>query len=181
MKSAQEHAARNGLVLVAEGPCPMCGAPTGTGYDGCLADSLRLGELLDFSDPAHQLTRFLSVDAMALQHSEVHGRWNNHLHLARLRLVLVDGIVWRYPFTPLLSAAMDSYRHRRPRPVPLAPPPPGRRGALTAHDLADITDAHAATVFTRQWAASVYAAYRADVATILPLTADFVARLNRDR
>lgn len=85
--------------------------------------------LLDFSDPANQLTRFLSVDAMSLQHSEVHGRWNSHVHLARLRLVLVDGIVSRYPFTPLLSAATDSFRLRRPRPTPMAP----RRPAAVAH------------------------------------------------
>jgi hypothetical protein len=49
----------------------MCGAQIRAGYQGCLGDVARLSELVDFADQANHLTRFFSVDAMALQHSEV--------------------------------------------------------------------------------------------------------------
>lgn len=176
MRSAQEHAARHGLTLAAEGPCPMCGAPSETGYDGCLADAGRLGEVIDLGDERHHVTRFLGVDAMALQHSEVHGPWNNHLHLARLQLVLVEGLRWRYPLTPLLSAATDA--HARGREPDLPPPPPGRRGALTVNDVARRLDADTAEDVVREWAASVLDAYgpRA-VAAVAPIVEDFRRRL----
>jgi hypothetical protein len=157
MRRAEDHAARHGLELTAEGPCPMCGAPTGRGYEGCLADAGLLGELVDLGDEAHHVTRFLSVDAMALQHSEVHGPWNNYLHLARLHLILVDGVTWRYRFTPLLSAATDAYARGRTPELP--PPPPGVRGALTAHDLRGVADAPAAAAVVRRWALAVLEAY----------------------
>jgi Family of unknown function (DUF5946) len=177
MRSAEEHAARHGLQLSTQGPCPMCGAPSGSGFDGCLTHAGRLGELVDFADEQHHVTRFLSVDAMALQHSEVHGPWNNYLHLARLRLILVDGLRWRYPYTPVLSAATDAYaRGRRPE---LPPPPPGRRGALTALDLPGPAGADAAPAFVREWAGTVLQAYGpAALDAVRPISEDFRRRLD---
>jgi len=180
MRSAEEHAARHGLELTTSGPCPMCAGPTGTGYQGCLDDAGRLADLINFGDEANHITRFLSVDTMALQHSEVHGPWNNYLHLARIQLIMVDGLRWRYPFTPLLSAATDAYARLRSPSLP--PPPPGRRGHLTAHDLAGITDGAAAARFVQHWARSVSDAFDpAAAATVRPIADDFLRRLDGHR
>ncbi len=75
----------------------------------CHNNTNRISEILDFNDPENYAARFLSVDAMALQHCELHGPWNNHIHIALLLLVFEKGIRWHYDLTPLLSNIVNEY------------------------------------------------------------------------
>ncbi len=57
------------------------------------------------------MTRFLSVDAMALQHCELHGPWNNHIHLARLFLIFEKNVAFIFIFE-VLEAVKNAYLTR---------------------------------------------------------------------
>ena len=74
-------AAKNGITLLANGKCQFCGAHTQRGVHECV-ELFNVGfQHLDFSKKENHFYRFLIVDAHTLQHSEIHGRWNNHFHL----------------------------------------------------------------------------------------------------
>ena len=88
MQDFMDQAAKNGVDLLNKGRCQFCGADYQKGIFDCM-ENYNSGLLLfDFNDPKYLLNRFLSVDAHALQHPEIHGRWSNHFHLTRLHLIL---------------------------------------------------------------------------------------------
>src|SRR5690606_26241095 len=95
-------------------------------------------ELLDFNNSEYHLSRFLSVDAHALQHPEIHGRWSNHFHLTRLNLILDKKQHWDYKKSPRLSDYLNKYKLGRPNEV-LAVPQPLERGTVTSKDLMTAT------------------------------------------
>ncbi|MBB3128263.1 hypothetical protein FHS19_002917 [Paenibacillus rhizosphaerae] len=60
------------------------------------------------------LSPFILADAHCLQHSGVHGVWNNNLHLTRQYLILEKAIVWEYSKTSRLSHILDQYKWSDP-------------------------------------------------------------------
>src|SRR5687767_12152545 len=109
MQDFINYAKKHGIELFNEGPCQFCGSDVGSGVFECYGNAHRLSEVLDFNNPGHYGTRFLSVDAMALQHCELHGPWNNHIHLTRLFLIFENNVTWDYSKTPQLSNIINQY------------------------------------------------------------------------
>jgi hypothetical protein len=154
MQDFRQQAAKNGVTLVESGACQFCGAAVERGVAECLD---LLGELAGRlrNERAYAAMHLFSVDAHALQHPEVHGRLNNHVHLLSLCLMLERGA----------SAAMGS---RKPavekflalgREWPaLAPPPVGERGRLTVKDVAEAAAEERAEL-ARRWGEQVWGAW----------------------
>ncbi len=95
------------------------------------------------------------MDAHALQHPEIHGRWSNHFHLTRLNLILVKKQEWDYKKSPLLSDYLNNYKQNRPNEF-LALPKPLDRGKITAKDLIKATTADECVELIKKWAYEVY-------------------------
>jgi Family of unknown function (DUF5946) len=88
MQDFIEQAKKIGVTLLDKGKCQFCGANYEGGVFECMEIYNNKVLLFDYNIPEINQTRFLIVDAHALQHFELHGRWNNHLHLTRLCLLL---------------------------------------------------------------------------------------------
>lgn len=157
MQNWLSYAEKNGIPLQQEGACQFCGAPVTGGVMECHSNTNHIAALLDFNDAANYTTRFLSVDAMALQHCELHGPWNNHIHLTRLFLIFEKKIKWQYALTPLLSNIINEYK--RDRKETLAAPPPKQRGAITTAGLLQAQTAEQCRQIVHDWAYSVYTAF----------------------
>lgn len=156
MQDFRLQAVKNGVALVESGACQFCGAAVERGVAQCLD---LLGELAGRvrNERAYGAVHLFSVDAHALQHPEVHGRLNNHVHLLSLCLMLERGA----------SAAMGSRKPAVEKFLalgrewpPLVPPPAGERGALTAKDVADASIEERPEL-ARRWGEQVWEAWRA--------------------
>jgi hypothetical protein len=112
-------------------------------------------QLLDFNNSEQHISRFLSVDAHALQHPEIHGRWSNHFHLTRLNLILGKKQTWNYKKSPILSDYLNAYKLNRPNEF-LSIPKPLERGKITAKDLIKATTADECVALIKIWADEVY-------------------------
>ena len=110
MKTWKEQASKNGLAIEEDGNCQLCGAMTSKGLSECIYKSSMIIHKLEHNLGVKNMTIFLCVDTYALQHSEVHGRWNNHFHLSRLNLILNRKIQWNYKFSSILSHILDTYK-----------------------------------------------------------------------
>ena len=175
MQDLVNYAVKNGIILQEIGDCQFCGCQALRGVFECHENTYRIAELLDFNDSVNYQTRFLSVDAMALQHSEIHGPWNNHIHLARLYLIFEKGILWDYSKTPLLSNVINQYK--RNRKEFLMPPPLKERGKLTTEDLLQVTTAIECVDLVRNWAFEVYKAFEIHHAVVANISTNFLAKL----
>lgn len=156
MQDFRQQAIKNGVTVIETGPCQFCGAAVARGVAECLE---LLGDLAGRvrQEPGYGELHLFSVDSHALQHPEVHGRLNNHVHLLSLCLMLERGA----------SAALGS---RKPavekflalgREWPaLDPPPVAARGALTVEHVARaaVEDRPA---LARRWAEEVWNAWSA--------------------
>lgn len=174
MQSYVDIAAKNGVVLDDVGSCHFCGAV----LDRSVHECMEIFELgfggLDLASPQDHVFRFFIVDAHALQHPEIHGRWSNHFHLARLVAVLDKDVVWRYVDSPKLSAALDVHKAHVPEER-LVAPRPGKRGAHTVHDVQAVRDDEAACkAEIRAWARSVHAAWTSEHQKVLPVVRGFL-------
>lgn len=146
---------KNGVILLDKGRCQFCGADYQKGIFDCMDNYNNGLQLLDFSNSEHHISRFLSVDAHALQHPEIHGRWSNHFHLTRLNLILDKKQTWDYKKSPLLSDYLNNYKLNRPNEF-LAIPEPLDRGKKTAKDLTKATTADECVELIKKWADEVY-------------------------
>lgn len=151
------YAATHGIRLLSEGPCQFCGSEVSKGVVECHGNTHHLSEVLDFNNPNHFETRFLSVDAMALQHSELHGKWNNHIHLTRLFLILQNHVFWDYTKTPQLSNIINRYKGNHFEF--LNPPPAKQRGSITTSDLIQIHRAAELIAKVKEWGVEVFQAF----------------------
>lgn len=158
MQDFIDQVTKNGVILKNNGKCQFCGADYPKGIFDCMNNYNAGTELLDFSNPEYHLFRFLSVDAHALQHPEIHGRWSNHFHLTRLYLLLDKKIPWDYHKSPLLSAYLNNYKLSRPHEF-LIPPEPMKRGNSTVKNLSTATTVAECVEQIRQWAIDVYGAW----------------------
>ena len=151
------YARKHGIILFSEGSCQFCGSEVQGGVFECHANAQRLTDVLHFNNPKHYETRFLSVDAMALQHCELHGPWNNHIHLTRLSLIFENKVTWEYSKTAQLSNIINQYKKNEC--ASLVPPPRGQRGRTTSSDLLKTASADECIAIVRQWAEDVYYAF----------------------
>ena len=168
------YARRHGIELFREGPCQFCGADVRGGVFECHGNIHRLSEVLDFSNPKHYETRFLSVDAMALQHCELHGPWNNHIHLTRLFLIFENPITWDYSKTPQLSNVINKYKKNKFGL--LTPPPRQQRGKTTTLDLLKTVSNDEAIAKVRQWAEDVFYAFKDHHALVSSIAKMYIDR-----
>ena len=135
MQSYIDIANKNGIVLIDKGKCQFCGADVSNGVKECVdIFNNKLEPSIDFYNPKNLIYKFLSVDAHTLQHPEIHGRWNNHLHLTRLHLILKHQINWTYKSSTILSKCLDKYKQAHLDEY-LIPPKPSERGTLTITDI----------------------------------------------
>lgn len=161
MQDFIDQATKNGVTLFDNGKCQFCGADYQRGIFDCMDNYNNGLELIDFNNSGNHLFRFLSVDAHALQHPEIHGRWSNHFHLTRLNLILDKNQKWDYKRSPLLSDYLNEYKLNRQNEF-LATPKPCERGHLTAKDLSKATSANECIQLIKKWADEVYRAWSAN-------------------
>ncbi len=172
MQDLLDYALKNGIILQEKGNCQFCGAEVTGGVIECHNQVHHLADMVDFNNPAYYVTRFLSVDAMALQHGELHGPWNNHIHLTRLHLILKKKVTWTYAKTPLLSNIINQYKKNKTEV--LTPPPLTQRGNLTTSDLIKITSPAECVAFVRQWAQEVYTSFNQHQALVATIADEFL-------
>lgn len=160
MQAWQVQAHKNQLKIVSTGDCQLCGAQVADGLGECIDKSAYVTHRLPHHLGARWMTIFMAVDAHALQHAEVHGRWNNHFHLARLFLIHQCEILWQYSYSPILSHVLDSYKVDHPNER-IQTPDPGLRGALTVNDAEQAESDADYREIVSQWSRSVLLAYEA--------------------
>lgn len=172
MQDYRDFAAKNGLTLEETGPCPLCGGAAERAVHECV-EIFELGYgPLDLREPRF---RFHIVDAHALQHPELHGRWSNHFHLARLCLVVGDGVHWTYRDSPRLSGVLDRFKKEHPD-ARLVPPPRGHRGTRTAADVrAAVDDPVHCKAIIEAWAQAVHRAWRSQYSEVDAIRTGFLA------
>lgn len=110
MQNYIEQAEKKKIHLLNHGPCQFCGSKVIGGIDECVNLSSMVTHYLDHKLGIHTNCLFITVDAHALSHAEIHGRWNNHFHLTRLYLILIKEIKWDYYKSPQLSRIINAYK-----------------------------------------------------------------------
>ena len=130
-------------------------------------------QFLDFVNPEHQISRFLSVDAHALQHPEIHGRWSNHFHLTRLNIILDKNQTWDYKKSPMLSDYLNAYKLNRPNEF-LSIPKPLERGKITAKELIKATSADECVALIKNWADEVYHSWSSSYSIVSQIADGFL-------
>lgn len=149
-------AQKNGITLLDQGPCQFCGAKTKRGIHECLEIFSFELQGIDFSSPENHIYRFLIVDAHALQHPEIHGRWSNHFDLCRLNLIFEYQVSWTYAMSPRLSDYLNNYKINKPDELMVAPNLK-QRGQITSTDiLSQIANENESKNRIKKWALEVY-------------------------
>lgn len=170
-------AKKNGIQLLEKGRCQFCGAHTRRGVHECIEIFNLDIKHLDFSIPENHIYKFLIIDAHALQHPEIHGRWNNHFHLSRLHLIFKYHIHWTYNLSPKLSDCLNEYKARKPKEH-LNPPNVFKRGAITSTDiLRNPTTTKESKELIKNWALFVYNTWEAHQKTIDVIAIDFLKKI----
>lgn len=180
MQNFIDQANKNGITLLDKGRCQFCGAEYERGIFDCMDNYNQGLELLDFNDPANHLFRFLSVDAHALQHPEIHGRWSNHFHLTRLNLILEKKQIWDYKKSPLLSDYLNAYKLRSPNEV-LTVPEPLERGKITTKDLLKATTAIECVELIENWAKEVYQSWSSSHSVVSRIADGFLDSIYNEK
>jgi hypothetical protein len=173
MQDFIDQANKNGVTLLDKGRCQFCGADYQRGIYDCMDNYNNGLQHLDFNNTEHLIPRFLSVDAHALQHPEIHGRWSNHFHLIRLNLILDKKQTWDYKKSPLLSDFLNDYKQNRPNEF-LEVPKPLNRGKTTAKDLTMATTADECIELIKKWADEVYQAWTANHLLVSQIADGFI-------
>jgi hypothetical protein len=179
MQDFIDQARKNGVTLFDKGKCQFCGADYQKGIFDCMDNYNNGLDLLDFNNQEYHISRFLSVDAHALQHSEIHGRWSNHFHLTRLNLIFDKNIKWDYKISPILSDYLNEYKLNKPNEI-LDLPKPLARGNITAKDLLKLTKADDAVELIRKWADQVYYAWDSNHSLVSQIAVGFLNKHYND-
>jgi Family of unknown function (DUF5946) len=173
MQTFLDQAEKNGITLLNEGPCQCCGAMYERGIFECMEHYNNGMQFLDFNEARNHRYIFLSVDAHALQHPEIHGRWSNHFHLTRLHLLFAKNQTWNYQKSPLLSNYLNEYKSLRPQEV-LNVPLPTNRGKLTNKEISEVKTADECKMLIENWAKEVYIAYNLNLAIVEEIAKGFL-------
>lgn len=174
MQNFITYAERHNITLLPEGPCQFCGAAVSGGVKQCHENTQHIADILDFNNPALYQTRFISVDAMALQHCELHGPWNNHIHLTRLCLIFEHAVQWDYSKTPQLSDIINAYKKNKTET--LQPPPPKQRGNITTSDIIKAQTIDETIAIIHQWGKAVYDSFKEQHEVIVPIVKMWMER-----
>lgn len=175
MQDFIDQATKNGVTLFDKGECQFCGVDYQKGIFDCM-DNYNSGlELIDFNNSGNHLYKFLSVDAHALQHPEIHGRWSNHFHLTRLNLILDKKQTWDYKKSPILSDYLNEYKLNRPNEF-LSIPKPLKRGSITAKDITKAKSPIECAELIRKWAEEVYQAWAANHLLVSQIADGFIEK-----
>jgi hypothetical protein len=154
MQDIDKQAKKNGVALINYGRCQFCGSHTEGGVYGCFDIYNNMASLVKMGSVEH----FLWADAHALQHSEVHGKWNNNLHLTRLYLITQRKMDWNFEKTPLLSKTLNLYKINNEQKIIISPPALSR-GEITVTDFIKIQTEEALIKLVQKWANKVYDSY----------------------
>ena len=130
------------------------------------------------ANDATQLSVFLCVDAHALQHAEIHGRWNNHFHLSRLHLILKDKVPWNYKYSVLLSEVLKSYKKANPIET-IDRPERKKRGRITVIDVEGANSQEDYNEKVAKWADAVFESYHDGHAIAREVSILFTQKLSR--
>ncbi len=166
-------AAKNGVELLNKGICQFCGADYQGGIFECMENYNNGLVFFDLNDSKYHLHRFLSVDAHALQHPEIHGRWSNHFHLTRLNLIRKKNQTWDYNKSPLLSDYLNRYKSNKSHEF-LKVPELLNRGKITAKDLTKARTAEECAQLIINWADEVYHAWNSNHNTVSQIVDGFL-------
>jgi hypothetical protein len=177
MKDFREQARKHGIDLLTEGICQFCGSHVARGVFECMEIFANGILSFDYGLPEVHQTRFLIVDAHALQHPELHGRWNNHFHLMRLNLILERNAQWDYRKSPRLSEFLHEYKMMHPEEV-LVAPPKLERGNMTAKDVSHAATAREREALVSDWARQVYDAWKPYHRLVSDVTGRFLSELS---
>lgn len=153
-----EQAAKNDLEILEDGQCQLCGSDTFHGITECVAIASKITHKISQEKGIQHMTLFLCVDAHALQHTLIHSRWNNHFHLARLHLILVDKIQWNYELSPILQEALDAYKISHPDEK-IIEQDANHQPTITVTDVDASHDESEYIDLVWQWAEEVYASF----------------------
>jgi hypothetical protein len=179
MQDFIDQANKNRVILLNKGRCQFCGADYQKGIFECMENYNNGLQHLDFNNSEHHISFFLNVDAHALQHTEIHGRWSNHFHLTRLNLMIDKKQSWDYKKSPLLSDYLNNYKQNRPNEF-LIGPKPLERGKKTAKDLAKATTADECVELIKKWADEVYHSWNSSHLIVSKIANDFIdSNLNK--
>lgn len=173
MQNFIDQAEKNEVTLLSEGRCQFCGADYQGGIFECMDNYDNALEPLDLNNSHYHIARFLSVDAHALQHPEIHGRWSNHFHLTRLNLILENKVKWEYKKSPLLSNYLNKYKLSRLKEM-LVAPKAMERGNITAKDLKQATSADEGVALISKWAEEVYQAWNSNHKIVSQIANGFI-------
>ncbi len=173
MQDFVDQANKNGVPLLNKGKCQFCGADYQNGIFECMDNYNNGLEMIAFSKLENHIHRFLSVDAHALQHPEIHGRWSNHFHLTRLNLIFEKEVIWDYKKSPQLSNYLNNYKLNRPNEL-LNIPKPLERGSITAKDLKEAKTANECEALIRKWAEEVYNAWSVNHTLVSEIAINFL-------
>lgn len=179
MQDFIDQAMKNGVILFDKDDCQFCGAKFQKGIFECMDNYNNGLELIDFNNSDKHIYRFLSVDAHALQHPEIHGRWSNHFHLTRLHLILEKQQDWNYKKSPLLSNYLNECKSSRPNEF-LVPPAPLDRGAITTKDFTRVTTEEKCMELTKKWAEEVYTVWKESHLIVSQIADGFLRKSNNE-
>ncbi|MET3849402.1 DUF5946 family protein [Paenibacillus sp. OAE614] len=154
MQNIERQAQKKGIELKDYGRCQFCGSNTRGGVFECFDVFNDLA--MNFME-GNNLFTFIYADAHCLQHSEVHGGWNNNLHLTRQYLILEQAIAWEYAKTSQLSNILDQYKRSHPD-ILIPALPLQQRGHLTVTDLIGLKQKELEFMVFK-WAYDVYHSY----------------------
>jgi len=154
MQNIMRQAQKKGIKLKDYGRCQFCGSNIKGGVFECfdVFNDLQI-HFMDGSG----VNQFIFVDAHCLQHSEVHGKWNNNLHLTRMYLMLEKEIEWEYSKTSRLSNVLDLYKSSHPD-ILIPALPVQERGHVTVMDLIELKQKEFESMLFK-WANDVYRSY----------------------
>ena len=153
MQDWLDFAQKNGLEIKETGRCQLCNSDVKNGIIECIDIASQITHKLDHEKGIKHMTIFLCVDAHALQHSEIHGRWNNHYHLTRLNLILKRKIIWNYKLSPILSEVIDSYKEKNINEII------SKRGKLTVKNVDNSISDEEYIKIVWSWAEEVYKSF----------------------
>ena len=174
MQDYTDFAKKNGVELLDQGDCQFCGAKANRGVHECLEIfNLSFQESEFINNPKY---RFHIVDAHALQHPEIHGRWSNHFHLLRLHLIFGHQVNWSYQMSSQLSDVLKSFRTRYPNHT-LQVPAILKRGSITSADVISLAQQPSLCMAKiEQWAKDVYNAWEPEHNKIESIAQQFISR-----
>jgi hypothetical protein len=175
VKDYLEFAKSNKINLLDSGRCQFCGANMQKGIHECLEIFNFEIQAIDFSSEENHRYKFLVVDAHALQHAEIHGRWSNHFHLTRLHLIFKYNINWSYELSTKLSSILNKYKRSKEDEY-LISPKVLERGSITSVDIIKNQTEEGVKNKIKKWAFEIYMKWKKSHNTVDYIAKEFLKK-----